>query len=224
LTLRGAESGHVGADDIIHVAQVDTTDWIKVNIFGVEVTASWWQAITNRPLVSVAIVVLAAVLVAAVWWLVTHRLPPADRRPRLAADPIPDDVARRSEQIASAAPSLRLTDPALVEKVALVSLVTIIFAEVLPGVEAGVLAVSGGVALVIVANIVLSMWLTRRLEFVGLAALNTALIWLYAVLLPAWNGSINLWHALFFGLLLTLIVTLYDRYRPIHLARFEHPR
>jgi hypothetical protein len=94
----------------------------------------------------------------------------------------------------------------------------------LPGVEASPIAVVGGVAFVIVANVVLSMRLARRLEFAGLAVLNIGLIWLYAVLLPIRNGSINLWHALFFGLLLTLIVTLYDRYRPIHLARFEHPR
>jgi hypothetical protein len=50
---------------------------------------------------------------------------------------------------------------------------------------------------------------------------NTVLILLYAALLPTDNGSIDVWQALFFSLLLTLIVTLYDRYRPIHVARFE---
>ena len=126
-------------------------------------------------------------------------------------------------------PALRLTDAALIEKVALVSLASIIFAEVLPGMQAGVLAISAGVALVIVANIALSTWLARRgralgstgREFLGLSLVNTGLIFLFSVLLPTWDGSINLWHALFFGLLLTLIVTLYDRYRPIHLARLE---
>jgi hypothetical protein len=215
---------------IIHVAQVDTTDWIKVNIFGVEVTDSWLQAISNRPLLSIAIVVLAAALVFALWWLVTHRLPPADRRLRFAADPIPDDVARRGQQIATAFPRLRLTDPALVEKIALVSLVTIIFAEVLPGMQAGVLAIATGVAIVIVVNVALSTWLASRgralrstgREFVGLTLVNTVVILLSAALLPVWGGAINVWYALFFGLLLTLIVTLYDRYWPIHLARLEN--
>ena len=214
---------------IIHVAQVDTTDWIKVNIFDVETTASWLQAIANRPLVSVALAALAGALIVAARWVLENTLPPADRQPRLAADPIPDDVARRSERIASAMRTLRLTDAALIEKVALVSLVTIIFAEVLPGMEAGVLAITAGVAFVIVANMALSTWLGRRgrargstaRDFVVLGGLNSILIWLYAVLLPAYDGAMNLWHALFFGLLLTLIVTLYDRYWPIHVARFE---
>jgi hypothetical protein len=214
---------------IIHVAQVDTTDWIKGTIFGVEATASWWEAITNRPLVTIAIVVVVAALVVGAWWLLTRRLPPGDHRPRLAADSIPADVAERSERIATTPRPLRLTDPAVLEKVALVSLVSIIFAQVLPDLEAGLLAITIGIAFVIVANTVLSTWLARRgrtwasttRQFVGLAVVNTVLILLYDVLLPAGDGSINIWHALFFALLLTLIVTLYDRYRPIHLARFE---
>jgi hypothetical protein len=153
-------------------------------------------------------------------------LPPADRRPRFAADPIPDDVAQRSAQIATALPALRPTDPALIEKVALVSLVTIVFAEVLPGVQAGVLAVTVGVALA------LSIWLARRgrswasfgREFLALSVANTVLIVLYAVLLPTRGGSLSIWDALFFGLLLTLLVTMYDGYRPIHLARFDKER
>jgi hypothetical protein len=208
---------------IIHVAQISATEWIKVSVFGVESTASWAAAIANRPLVSVALVGVAASLAAALWWFVTRRLPPADRRPRLAADPIPDDVATRSQQIATAPPVL---DAALIEKVVLVSLVTVVFAEVLPGVQASVLAITGGVVFVIVANMALSTWLAGRSgrEFAALGVVNTLLIWLYAVLLPTWGGAMNLWLALFFGLLLTLIVTLFDRYRPIHLARFEHSR
>jgi hypothetical protein len=187
------------------------------------------QAITNRPLVSVALGALVVTLIVGTRWLLEHGLPPADHRPRLAADPIREYVAERSARIAAALPVLRLTDPALIEKVALVSLVTIVFAEVLPGVLAGVLAVTAGVAFVIVANIALSLWLARSgrawgsfgREFVVLAVANTGLILLYAVLPPTRNGSINIYHALFFSLLLTLIVTLYDRYRPIHLARLE---
>lgn len=214
---------------IIHVAQVDTTDWIKVNIFGADLTSSWGEAIANRPLLSVAIVVAAALLVIGLWWVVTHWLPPADHRTRFAADPIPDDVLRRSQQIATAAPALRLTDARLLEKIALVSLVTVIFAEVLPGMVAGVVTVTVGVALVIVANTLLSILLARNgrtwgstgREFVGLTVVNTALLLLYGFVLPAYDGTINLGHALFFGLLLTLIVTFYDRNHPIHLARFE---
>jgi hypothetical protein len=99
-------------------------------------------------------------------------------------------------------------------------------------VEAGVFAVAAGIAFLIVADTALSTWLVRRgrawasarREFAVLAAVNTALILLYAGLLPAGSGSLDVLTALSFALLLTLLVTLYDRYRPIHLARFEHDR
>ena len=117
----------------------------------------------------------------------------------------------------------------MVEKVALVALVAVIFAQVLPGVEAGVLSVALGVLVVIVANAVLSTWLTRSgltrvstlRQLVALAVVNAALIVLYAVLLPSRGESLDVGATLFFALLLTLIVTLYDRYRPLHAARFE---
>jgi hypothetical protein len=214
---------------IIHVAQVDTTDWIKTAVFGVAPTASWGEAIANRPLVSVALAAAAGALVAGGRWLVAHRLPEADHRLRLAADPIPAGVAERSERIRTEPRPIRPTDPALLEKVALVSLVTVIFAQVLPGVAAGGLAITAGAAALITVNTALSTWLARRgpawastgRQFVALAAANTALVLLAAALLPATGGALNVGNALFFALLLTLIVTLYDRYRPIFLARSE---
>jgi hypothetical protein len=110
--------------------------------------------------------------------------------------------------------------------------VGVLFAEVDPHVEAGVFAVAVGVAFLIVANTTLSTWLVRRgrawastrREFAALAAVNTAHILLYAGPLPSGSGSLDVLTALFFALLLTLLVTLYDRFRPIHLARFEHDR
>jgi hypothetical protein len=44
------------------------------------------------------------------------------------------------------------------------------------------------------------------------------------VIAPQADDSINIWNTLFFALLLTLIITLYDRYHPLHLARFERPQ
>jgi hypothetical protein len=214
---------------IIHVAQVDTTDWIKNNIFGVAATASWGEAFANRPGVTLAIVLAIVALIFGARWLFTHRLPPTDHPLRLAADPIPAGVAARSEEIVAAPGPFRLTDPAVVEKIALVSLVAVVYAQVLPGVQAGVLSVVLGVIFVIVANAALSTWLTRfgltrvssLRQFFALALVNAALIVLYAVLLPGRGGSISLGNTLFFALLMTLIVTLFDRYRPIHAARFE---
>lgn len=213
---------------IIHVAQVDTTDWIKNNIFGVDADASWGEAVANAPVVTIVLILLVLSLVGAAWWLFTHRLPPGDRPLRFAADPIPAEVAERSRRIAAAPQPFRLNDPALIEKVVLISLINIIFASILPGVEAGILAITIGVAFVIVVNTVLSTWLAQRgltwtstaRQFVALAAMNTVLILLYAGVLSGFDGSLNIWNALFFALLMTLIITMYDRYRPVHLARF----
>ena len=116
----------------------------------------------------------------------------------------------------------------LVEKIVMVSLVSIIFAQVLPGVQAGNLEVAVGVALVIAINTALSHWLARRgtewrsivQQFIVMAAVNFGLVLVYAFLLPRFDGSINLGNTLFFVLLLTLLVTLYDRYRPVYLSRF----
>jgi len=213
---------------IIHVAQVDTTDWIKENIFGVEPDASWDAAIANAPVVSIVLVVVVIGLVGAAWWILTYRLPSADHRLRFAADPIPADVLDRNRQLAEAGSSFRVNDPALIEKVVLISLVNVIFVQVLPGVEAGVLAVTIGVTFVIVANTLISIWLARHgltwvstaREFVALAAINTVLILLYAAVITGFEGSLDIGHALFFALLITLIITLYDRYRTVHLAKF----
>jgi len=126
--------------------------------------------------------------------------------------------------------SERFFNAALLEKIVMVSLVSIIFAQVLPGVQASNLAIAVGVAFVIIINTVLSHWLARRgthwasalREFVVMAVVNFGLVLVYSFLLPNFDGSINLRNTLFFVLLLTLLVTLFDRYRHVHLARFAN--
>ncbi|MGD9894037.1 MAG: hypothetical protein AB7U18_22360 [Dehalococcoidia bacterium] len=207
---------------IIHVAQVDTTDWIKRNIFGVDPSASWAEAITNRPGVSVLLVVLVVALIGGTWWFVTHRLPPADWKPRFAADPVP------AFEVPMQAQGFRLIDAALIEKVVLISLISIIFAQVLPNVQAGNLAIVIGVAVIVAVNAGVSHWLAQRgrdwtsimQEFVVMAAVNAVLIVTIAVILPSVDGSISSGNTLFFALLLTLIITLFDRYRQVYVHRF----
>jgi hypothetical protein len=207
---------------IIHVAQVDTTDWIKRNIFGVDPTASWADAITNRPGVSILLVLLVVALIVGAWWIITHRLPPPDWKPRFAADPIPEFEREMQPQ------RFRLLDAALIEKVVLIALVSIIFAQVLPGVEAGNLAIIIGVAIIVAVNAAVSHWLAQRgrdwnsiiQEFVVMSAVNAVLIVAIALILPSVDGSISIANTLFFALLLTLIITLFDRYHAVYLHRF----
>lgn len=52
-----------------------------------------------------------------------------------------------------------------------------------------------------------------------MALVNAGVALAFHVLLPVDDGSIRLGNALFFALLLTLLVTLYHRYRPLYEAR-----
>jgi hypothetical protein len=212
----------------IHVAQLDATDAIKTVVFGVAAESTWTEAIANRPWVLVLIVVAIVLLLVAAWWLITRRLPPADHPPTVDADipPNPVDPAlieRERRRLAE-----RLFDRELLEKTVLLTLVSVIFGRMLPGVEQAPLAIAIGVALVILASTVVSEAMVRRgsgwdtvlRQFGAMLAVNVAIVLVGRFVLAALTDR-HLEHALVFVLLITLIVTLYDRYRPIHLARFS---
>ena len=94
--------------------------------------------------------------------------------------------------------------------------------------QASNLQLAIAVAFIIIINTALSHWLARRgtewksalREFVVMSVVNFGLVLVYAFLLPSVDGSLNLGNTLFFVLLLTLIVTMYDRYRHAYLMRF----
>jgi hypothetical protein len=216
----------------IHVAQLDATDLIKERIFGVPTDTSWTDAIAANPLPLVLAMVGVALLAVGAWWLITPKLPPADRPPTFAADTRqpkldPDLVERIRKERAR-----NLLDRELVEKVVLVSLVSIIFGRMLPGVDASPLGIAAGVGVVIVINAAVGDWLIRRArqlgyhtttrQFLGTLAVNLAIVAIGQLVLDVLRGP-TLEHALLFVLLLSLIVTLYDRYRPMNFARFGTP-
>ena len=107
-------------------------------------------------------------------------------------------------------------------------MVSVIFAQILPEVRASSLQLAVGVAFVIILNTVISHWLARRgttwrsvlVQFVIMAVVNLGLALVYIFLLRSFDGSLNMNNTLFFALLLTLIVTLFDRYHPVYQRRF----
>jgi hypothetical protein len=113
----------------------------------------------------------------------------------------------------------------LIEKILLVSLLSIIFAQILPDVRANDFQLAIGVSILIIINTELSQWLARRgaqwrsivREFIVMSIVNLILVLLFDFLLARYEGSIDLLNTLFFVLLLTLNVTLYDRYRRVHI-------
>ena len=121
-----------------------------------------------------------------------------------------------------------IVDWALVEKVFLIGLVSMCFAQILPGVQATPLQLVAGVAGIVLFNTALSHWVARRGlgwaftlgQFMLLAGANLVLLSAYAMLRSRFDHPVSLANILFFVILLSLLVTLYDRYRQVYLMRF----
>ena len=118
----------------IHIAQLDMTDFIKEQLFGVSADATWAEAISNRPMIVVAAVVIVVALVVLAWWIITRKAPPADHRLRIKADPLPAEL-QGPELYQRARVEQRLFDRVLAEKLVLLVLVTVIFAQIMVGLE-----------------------------------------------------------------------------------------
>jgi hypothetical protein len=214
----------------VHVAQRDTTDFIKVHVVGAPLELPWVHVLAANPWI---FGVVAALLL--LGWagaaLGLRLLPAPDRVPRFHADALVEEPRTR---VLTGRP--RLTDPferrVLVERVVLVSLVAIIFGEMLPGWEATPFQVVAAVTVLIVANATVSVWLGRRglrwrgavAEFATIGTINVALVLGYRLVTHRLDVAFDAGNALFFVALLSLIVTLHDRYLALRRLRPEEPR
>jgi hypothetical protein len=195
----------------IHIAQLDTTELIKAHPITILVIIAW-----------VSVMIVAA-------WLILRGLPPDKKSLQFAADPLPSEPSEKIKESETNNRPEGFINNALIEKIVMVSLVSIIFAQMLPKVQASNLQIATGVALVIIINTVLSHWLARRSkgwkstlqEFAVMTAVNFSLILIFASVMPSFEGSINVGNTLVFIMILTLLVTLYDRYRQVYLLRFK---
>jgi hypothetical protein len=212
----------------IHIGQLDTTDFVKSSIFDVSTDTAWREIVRTWPGVFLALAVVVVLLVAAVSWFLRRRLRPADRKLAFDADAYQPVFTSEQVREAVASEAGRVVDTALLEKIVLVSLVSLCFSKVLPGVQAGDLQLIVSAALVVLVNTALSHWLARRGfgwaftlgQFVALFVVNSGLMLAHALLEFGLGKSISVANALFFVLLLTLLVTLFDRYRQVYLMRF----
>lgn len=196
----------------IHVAQLDLT----------EMMGEWWQ---TQPWIFVVLAVAGVVIVALAWGWLKRRLPTPDHPLSLAADKYVEGFTNEQIRQAMRKWAFHIFDRDLLEKVALVALITVIFTQVVPGAASETLQIAVGVVIVTIVNTILSHWLARRghglpdsiIEFVVVAAVNLVVILAYNAIVP---GADNLTNTLFFVLLLTLIVTLFDRFQHVYLMRF----
>jgi len=213
----------------IHIAQLDMTDFIKETLFGVSTDATWAEAVANRPWVLVLAIVIAAALIGIGYWIVTRKAPPADHRPRWKADPLPPQC-RGSELYRTVKATDRIFDRALLEKVVLTGLMSVIFAQYLLPENVRSVAVLAFVALFVVVNAGVSQGLARHgafrrsmvIEAVGMFIVNFGIVaglLLFDEVLGLVDRVAPLHTTLFFVFLFTVTTVLFDRYHTVLRAR-----
>ena len=129
----------------IHVAQLDFTDFLADH--------SWAGP-------TIVALLLAAFAVFWVWG--RPRLLPADHTWRFAADPLPEELQTRPEQSRAYADNSGVWSIATLEKMFLLGLLSVIFAQTLPGVHASNLGLFVGIVAVVVVNAAFTLALARR--------------------------------------------------------------
>ncbi len=215
----------------IHVAQLDTTDLIKEDLFKVPVDTGWGEIISNNLIFFLGLGLLLAALIGQFRYMLRNVFPPADWALAFDADAHGRDVSE--EQIQEQVKSMRgrIMTIELLEKVFLIGLISIIFTRIVPGHALDPWQQILIAAMVLVLDTVISgFWARRRFsyqsmvsEFIMLGLSNIALLVALRSIgdrddQPSLGGSIMMM------LLLTILITMYDRYRPIYLARFGDSR
>ncbi|MFM9105744.1 MAG: hypothetical protein ACKOWF_03485 [Chloroflexota bacterium] len=220
----------------IHIAKLDTTDAIKTQVFGVSPDASWGEAVASNPLGLLGMAFALALLVFAVRTVSAGSIPPADRtgvslRIRQADLDVTEAEARQA-QLARADDILQ---QGFWEKIALVTLTGMIFTHILPGVGASTLQLFAGTVILVFVLTAVSEWLQRRgvdwrssvTQFAATLLVSGVTVWAMTWALPGdWFRIPAQARAgvLLLVLLMSLIVTLYDRFRPFYLARLDRQR
>lgn len=192
----------------IHIAQKDVTDELAA-----------------RPALIYILAFAVVALVVVAWWVVTRRLPAADNRMTFRIDdPFSEELYRTVNGLAR---SRRGFDLALLEKVILISLISAIFSQILPDLVASGVQIGFAVGILVALNTVISEFLARRgigwetvlKEFVAMGAVNVGLLLIARWLLMSGDSGFNIGATLFYLVLVTLLITLYDRYQPYMLIR-----
>jgi len=240
----------------VHIAGLDATDFIKTRILGATIDTPLWRAVVQAPVVTGALTFIAALVAFTLWqflkrtrrraaeaaaageapkgrtgWLAHWKRPAGMSGLLHAADPL--IRARRRLRIAMlrghTATSLRPW--VLVEKIVLVTIVSVIFQQVLPGLEANGVQTALFIAVAIIATDFLLRWVLRRFgvpmssgaDLFVTALLNFAFVLIFQLVVPLIPPEYNLKSALVFAALITLFVTLYDHYRPVYDVRTFDP-
>jgi hypothetical protein len=151
------------------------------------------------------------------------RLPPWDRTPTFDVD------AHIDRPSGAAVPPRRdlaaILSMAVLEKVLLLTMISVIFSQVLSGIRATDAQLVLGIAVVVVLNSAISLWRIQSgsrygstfVQFLAMAAVNGSIVAAGSLVRRTlgYDAYLPIQDALFFLLLLTLVITMYDRYRVV---------
>lgn len=210
----------------IHILQLDATNFLKTVVLGADLSTPWFQVLARNLWLIPA---LALLLLAIVWlgrWLLRW-LPAADHTLVFNAMKHPRRRWWRGPMSSIRSWSPHFFSAALLEKILLVTLISLIFGAIMPNLHVTPLQLALGVSFIVALNSAVSRWLLQRgrtyesalAEYVTMAAINMALAMLYILFLPP--HAVTTRHMLFFVLLLTLIAILFDYYYPVYRKRRE---
>jgi hypothetical protein len=181
----------------IHIAQLDFTEFMA-----------------DYPFMWVVLFGLAAALGIAIW-VNRRRIPAPDWPFTVSVDahlpPLTDEWTGHEKFFTAV----------LAEKVVILALITVIFAQVLPDVRSSNIGVAVGVTVLVVLNAAVSQWLRRRgrrwsttgAEFLAMLAINVGLVFIDSVFGSNRAANSPNLNTLFFVLLISLLIAMFDRYR-----------
>ena len=188
----------------IHIAQLDFTDTVR--------DYSWFLP---------TLIVLALAALVLLWVFVRPRLDPADHSWQITAPPVPAAIDNAAERAAYMARYGKVWSVASLEKTLLIGLLFVIFASVLPTTDLNNLRLFSWVGVFVLINAAISLWVVRRnystesvlTTFVARLVVNFGLVVGLEVI---FGTDTSVGDMLFFLVLFSVLITLYDRYRPVY--------
>jgi hypothetical protein len=178
----------------IHVAQLDFTEFMADHPW------AW------------GVIGAAALALAIGLWVNRRKIPKTDWPFTVAVD-------KHLPPIEVTVPRTTVFDAVLVEKVVFMSLVAVIFAQIVPDVRSSNLGIAIGVAVLVVLNTLVTEWIYKRghswpnsfTAFVATLVINVGLVFADSLLSPRRDAPSR--STLFVVLVLSLLIALFDRYR-----------